>query len=62
VVLTKVDKIKSGKEILDRGNQIVETIKEKGLIIVCSPLIHMVSAHSQFGMEELKSSLVMTLE
>ena len=46
VVLTKVDKIKSGKEILERGNQIVEKIKEKGLIIVCSPLIHMVSAHT----------------
>lgn len=62
VVLTKCDKIKSGKEILDRGSQIVDKIKEKGLIIVCSPLIHLVSAHTQFGMEELKSSLVMTLD
>ena len=61
LVLTKVDRIKKEKEVKERADAIVSGVVEKGLTM-CNPVVHLVSSHSGFGIQELKTGAVFILE
>ena len=61
LVMTKIDRIKQEKEIVPKAQEIINTVMEKGQVM-CSPLVHLVSAQTGFGMTELRSNCVFTLE
>ena len=61
LTLTKVDKEKNNK-IMETSNSIIEEIKKKGFAGICSPIVHLTSAHTDYGLIELKSSLIFSLD
>ena len=58
LVLTKADKLKKVEEVRPRADKIIEQISEKGLLQLCIPIVHIVSSHTGFGINELRSDLV----
>lgn len=61
LVLTKVDKVKSS-HVRDQANSVIDEVKQKGFMGVCSPLVFLTSAYTSYGLPELKSGLVHALE
>jgi len=61
VILTKVDRIKKPEQIRVKSDAIVAKIVEQGLTM-CNPVVHLVSAHTGFGLPELKTDAVFILE
>ena len=61
MVLTKVDKIKNENDVKPRADEIVNKIIAEGQTLA-SPVVHLVSSHTGFGMRELKSDCVFILE
>ena len=56
LVLTKVDKIKNEKEVWPKAEKVIAAIEYEGLL--CNPIVHLVSAHSGFGITEFRSDCV----
>ena len=56
LVLTKVDKIKNEKEVRPRAAEIISAVEDKGLL--CNPIVHLVSSHSGFGIQEFRSDCI----
>ena len=61
LVLTKVDKVK-GSQVRDKANSVIDEVKQKGFMGVCSPIVFLTSAYTNYGLPELKSGLVHALE
>ena len=61
LVLTKVDKIKQGEKIMDKAKTTVDQVIDSGFTL-CNPIVHLVSSYSGFGLKELRSNAVFTLE
>ena len=59
--MTKVDKIKKEAEIVPKAQEIIDKVLAKGNMM-CNPVVHLVSAHTGFGLKELRSNCVFTLE
>lgn len=61
LVLTKVDKIKKEADIRTKTDAVVNTVISKGHLL-CSPVVHLVSSYTGFGMKELRSDCIYILE
>lgn len=56
LVLTKSDKVKP-KILLSEAEKIVTMVQKKGLVISMSPIVHMVSCLSGYGVHELQCGI-----
>jgi len=55
--MTKSDKVQS-KFIKEKTLETIETLKSKGLLQLCSPIVTMVSSYTGYGLHELRCALV----
>ena len=46
---------------MPKAQEIIDKVMDKGQVM-CSPVVHLVSAQTGFGMKELSSNCVFTLE
>lgn len=61
IVMTKSDKLPS-KFLLSQTQATIETLKSKGLLQLCSPIVSMVSSNTGFGISELRCALIQGLD
>ena len=59
--MTKSDKVQS-KLIKEKTLETIETLKSKGLLQLCSPIVTMVSSYTGYGMHELGCALVQSAD
>jgi len=44
-----------------KAKEVIDTVMTKGHVM-CNPIVHLVSAHTGFGLKELRSNCIFTLE
>jgi GTP-binding protein EngB required for normal cell division len=57
LILTKIDKLKS-KQVLIKSEAMCDYIISEGHAGLCSPIVHMVSSHTGYGIHELMCGLI----
>jgi len=57
LILTKIDKMKS-KVVMQKSEVMCDWIVSEGHAALCSPIVHMVSSHSGYGIQELMCGLI----
>jgi len=57
LVFTKVDRIKKELQVREKAERIINDVVGKGLTM-CNPIVHLVSAHTGYGLKELRSDSV----
>jgi GTP-binding protein EngB required for normal cell division len=57
LVLTKIDKLKS-KTVHSNAEAMCDYIISEGHAALCSPIVHLVSSHTGYGIHELMCGLI----
>ncbi len=59
LVLTKVDKVKS-THVKEEMMKVINKVQASGLILTMSPIVHLVSSYTGYGLHELMCGLCQT--